>query len=85
MGIPSLATLSVVFDPQSRESGSSVSLLDAARDLWRQWRKAERMRDTLAHLDEHELRDIGIGYDEIALIRQHATFTPRAWTGDVRR
>ncbi len=82
MSIPSLATLSVVIDPLSRESGSSVSLLDAVRDAWRQWRQSERQRDVLALLDEHDLRDIGIGYDEIALVRQHAVFTPRAWTGD---
>lgn len=87
MSIPSMATLTVVVDPTSRESGSSVSLADAARDLWKQWRAERRLRHGLALASDDDLREIGVAQDEIGLVRQHAAFTPRAWswTGDIAR
>lgn len=84
MSIPSLATLSVVIDPASRETGTSLSLLDAAHDLWRNWREAAKLRETLAQLEDYELRDIGLAYDEISLVRRRADFVPRSWSGDLR-
>ena len=37
------------------------------------------MRRQLASLDDAILRDIGIDQDEIWRVRNHETFTPRAW------
>jgi uncharacterized protein YjiS (DUF1127 family) len=40
---------------------------------------ARSLRRQLAELDDNLLRDIGIGEDEIYLVRQQKQFMPRAW------
>lgn len=85
MGIPSMSALSVVIDPASRETSLSVRLADVVRENWNRWREQRRMRAALAAVSEQDLREIGLGYDEIGLVRSGFNVAPRAWTGDIAR
>ena len=60
----------------------SVGLRDKLRqfrDRLREERSDRLLREELADLDAHLLRDIGVADDEICRIRARDRFTPRGW------
>lgn len=81
MGIPSMAALSVVMDPSSRESGLEVRLLDAALDVWRLRRLARHRRHAF---EQPENAERGLRGNAAFRTRQQV-LSACAWTGDIAR
>jgi uncharacterized protein YjiS (DUF1127 family) len=65
-------------EAQSRRRGLAGTVQQMAA-AWKVARAERAARATLAELDDHLLKDIGIAEDEMHRVRARERFTPRVW------
>lgn len=72
-------TAPVAAQQGTRAENSIQNLLTGWFAAWRSAQAQRDLRDRLADMSDAMLLDIGVGEDEIYLVRQRMVFTPRAW------